>query len=146
MPSHLWPYIVKDFLLLNGQRPKRRTAVSLGGRSSGSSEKAPRSRSVCLAPDRARVRGRSPAFNLLAATFESPKDRNLSTPPPINRKPFPKSYSSDSATVSQKSAAIAALTSTFEQSRSALENLPRSRKGMLRMSLLKVLLLRIADI
>ncbi|XP_022753401.1 villin-4-like [Durio zibethinus] len=105
-------------------KPKRRTPVSHGGRSSVP-DKSQRSRSMSFSPDRVRVRGRSPAFNALAATFENPNARNLSTPPMV-RKLYPKSGTPDSAT---KSAAIAALTATFEQPPSARETIiPRSVK------------------
>ncbi|XVE71856.1 hypothetical protein DITRI_Ditri10aG0185400 [Diplodiscus trichospermus] len=104
-------------------KPKRRTPVSYGGRSSVP-EKSQRSRSMSFSPDRVRVRGRSPAFNALAATFENPNARNLSTPPPMVRKLYPKSVTPDSAT---RSAAIAALSATFEQPPSARETIiPRS--------------------
>ncbi|XP_022729474.1 villin-4-like [Durio zibethinus] len=106
-------------------KPKRRTPVSYGGRSSVP-DKPQRSRSMSFSPDRVRVRGRSPAFNALAATFENPNARNLSTPPPIVRKLYPKSVTPDSAT---KSAAIAALSATFERPPSARETIiPRSVK------------------
>ncbi|XVE79969.1 hypothetical protein DITRI_Ditri14bG0100200 [Diplodiscus trichospermus] len=106
-------------------KPKRRTPVSYGGRSSVP-EKSQRSRSMSFSPDRVRVRGRSPAFNALAATFENPNARNLSTPPPVVRKLYPKSVTPDSAT---RSAAIVALTATFEQPPSARETIiPRSVK------------------
>ncbi|XWS28120.1 hypothetical protein CRYUN_Cryun25bG0038100 [Craigia yunnanensis] len=106
-------------------KPKRRIPVSYGGRSSVP-DKSQRSRSMSFSPDRVRVRGRSPAFNALAATFENPNNRNLSTPPPMVRKLYPKSVTPDSAT---KSAAIAALTATFEQPPSARETIiPRSVK------------------
>ncbi|XVF34161.1 hypothetical protein REPUB_Repub18cG0034700 [Reevesia pubescens] len=106
-------------------KPKRRTPVSYGGRSSVP-DKSQRSRSMSFSPERVRVRGRSPAFNALAATFENPNARNLSTPPPMVRKLYPKSVTPDSAT---KSAAIAALTSTFEQPPSARGTIiPRSVK------------------
>ncbi|GMH03158.1 hypothetical protein Nepgr_004997 [Nepenthes gracilis] len=97
-------------------KPKRRTPVSYGGRSSVvSADKSQRSRSMSFSPDRVRVRGRSPAFNALAANFENPNARNLSTPPPIIRKPFPKSGTPDSGKIAPNSAAIAALSATFEQ-------------------------------
>ncbi|XP_059459862.1 villin-4-like [Corylus avellana] len=106
-------------------KPKRRTPVSYGGRSSVP-EKSQRSRSMSFSPDRVRVRGRSPAFNALAATFENPNARNLSTPPPVVRKLYPRSVTPDSAS---KSAAIAALTATFEQPPPAREAIiPRSVK------------------
>ncbi|OIW19410.1 hypothetical protein TanjilG_09430 [Lupinus angustifolius] len=108
-------------------KPKRRASVSSGGRSSSLPEKSQRSRSVSVNPDRARVRGRSPAFTALTANFENPKDRNLSTPPPMVTKLYPKSMSPDSIKQAPKAAAIAQLTSTFEQPPSARDSLiPRS--------------------
>lgn len=109
-------------------KPKRRTPVSYGGRSSVPDKSQNRSRSMSFSPDRVRVRGRSPAFNLLAATFESQNSRNLSTPPPIVRKLYPKSVTPDSAKLAPKAAAIAALTSTFEQTPREPISIPRSRK------------------
>ncbi|CAK7337538.1 unnamed protein product [Dovyalis caffra] len=109
-------------------KPKRRTPVSYGGRSSVP-EKSQRSRSMSFSPDRVRVRGRSPAFNALAANFENPSTRNLSTPPPVVRKVYPKSVSPDSAKLDSKSAAIAALTASFEQPPPARQVImPRSVK------------------
>ncbi|KAG5225743.1 villin [Salix suchowensis] len=109
-------------------KPKRRTPVSYGGRSSVP-DKSQRSRSMSFSPDRVRVRGRSPAFNALAANFESPNARNLSTPPPVVRKVYPKSVSPDSAKLASKSAAIAALTAGFEQPPPARQVImPRSVK------------------
>ncbi|WRX35029.1 Villin headpiece - like 4 [Theobroma cacao] len=109
-------------------KPKRRTPVSYGGRSSVP-DKSQRSRSMSFSPDRVRVRGRSPAFNALAATFENPNARNLSTPPPMVRKLYPKSVTPDSGKLASKSAAIAALTASFEQPPSARETIiPRSVK------------------
>ncbi|CAJ2637793.1 villin-4-like [Trifolium pratense] len=111
-------------------KPKRRTPT-YGGRSSSVPDKSQQrsSRSMSVSPDRVRVRGRSPAFNALAATFESSNARNLSTPPPVIRKLYPKSTTPDSAILASKSKAIAALTSTFEQPPSARESLiPRSVK------------------
>ncbi|KAI7748735.1 hypothetical protein M8C21_015896 [Ambrosia artemisiifolia] len=104
-------------ILKNGGRPtlsnkpKRRTPAAHVGRSV-TNEKSQRSRSMSFSPDRVRVRGRSPAFNALASTFENPSARNLSTPPPQVKKPYPKSDSSD---VASTSTAIASLTTTFEQ-------------------------------
>ncbi|KAJ4709284.1 villin 4 [Melia azedarach] len=96
-------------------KPKRRTPVSYGGRSSVP-DKSQRSRSMSFSPDRVRVRGRSPAFNALAANFENPNARNLSTPPPMVRKLYPKSVTPDSTKFgAPKSAAIAALTASFEK-------------------------------
>ncbi|KAG8484987.1 hypothetical protein CXB51_021234 [Gossypium anomalum] len=93
-------------------KPKRRTPVSYGGRSSSVPDRSQRSRSMSFSPERVRVRGRSPAFNALAAAFENPNARNLSTPPPVVKKLYPKSVTPDSA---KKSAAIAALTASFEK-------------------------------
>ncbi|XP_050373663.1 villin-4 isoform X2 [Argentina anserina] len=107
-------------------KPKRRTPVSYGGRSSVP-EKSQRSRSMSFSPDRVRVRGRSPAFNALAATFESANARNLSTPPPMVRKSqlYPKSVTPDTSKLASKSSAISALTAGFEKE----NNIPRSPKG-----------------
>ncbi|KAF1891209.1 hypothetical protein Lal_00001351 [Lupinus albus] len=111
-------------------KPKRRNPVSYGGRSSSVPDKSQRSsRSISVSPDRVRVRGRSPAFNALAATFENPNARNLSTPPPLIRKLYPKSVTPDSAIFAPKSTAIASLTSNFEQPPPARESIiPRSLK------------------
>ncbi|KAK1366770.1 Villin-4 [Heracleum sosnowskyi] len=108
-------------------KPKRRTPVSYGGRSAALPEKSQRSRSVTFSPERVRVRGRSPAFNALAAAFENPNARNLSTPPPVVKKLYPKSGSPDSAKSTPRSSAISALTSSFDKP--ARETLiPRSVK------------------
>ncbi|KAF4390902.1 hypothetical protein F8388_005715 [Cannabis sativa] len=110
------------------EKPKRRTPVSYGGRSSVP-DKSQRSRSMSFSPDRVRVRGRSPAFNALAATFENPSARNLSTPPPMARKIYPKSVTPDAATLASKSEAIAALTASFEKTAPPRETMiPRSVK------------------
>ena len=111
------------------QKPKRRTPVSYGGRSSVPDKSQSRSRSMSFSPDRVRVRGRSPAFNALAATFENTNARNLSTPPPIVRKLYPKSGTPDSANRAPKAAAIAALTASFEKTPREPVIIPRSRKG-----------------
>lgn len=106
--------------------------MSYGARSGSLPDKAQRSRSVSATPDRLRVRGRSPAFNALAAAFEGPKDRNLSTPPPIIRKLYAKSQTQESAKFAPKSSVIASLTSGFESFRPPKDNLiPRSIKGIL---------------
>lgn len=108
-------------------KPKRRTPASYGGRSSSVPDKSQRSRSMSFSPDRVRVRGRSPVFNALAATFENANARNLSTPPPVVRKLYPKSITPDLIKVAPKSTAIAALTASFEQTpREPI--IPRSRK------------------
>lgn len=70
------------------QKPKKRAPVSFGGRSG--SEKPQRSRSVSFGSERPRARGRSPAFNALASKFDNPTQRNLSTPPPLVKKLYPK--------------------------------------------------------
>ncbi|CAD5168600.1 unnamed protein product [Musa acuminata subsp. malaccensis] len=106
--------IVRGGVTPTSDKPKRRVAPSHSGRSAVP-EKSQRSRSMSFSPERARVRGRSPAFNALAANFENPNARNLSTPPPVVRKLYPKSGSPDSATVAAKSAAIATLSSSFER-------------------------------
>ncbi|TYJ02658.1 hypothetical protein E1A91_A13G245000v1 [Gossypium mustelinum] len=103
-------------------KPKRRGIASIGGRSSGAPEKPQRSRSVSFSPDRPRVRGRSPAFNALASRFENPSSRNLSTPPPMVRKVYPKSGTPDSGT---KAAAIAALTESFDRPSARETLMPR---------------------
>ncbi|KAM7273752.1 hypothetical protein ACFE04_028416 [Oxalis oulophora] len=112
-------------------KPKRRPAPSYGGRSSVPDSKSGRSRSMSFSPDRVRVRGRSPAFNALAAAFENSNSRNQSTPPPTVRKIYPKSVTPDSAKLPAKSTAISTLTSSFEKApppaRGSL--MPRSVKG-----------------
>ncbi|GAU35238.1 hypothetical protein TSUD_205140 [Trifolium subterraneum] len=111
-------------------KPKRRAPVSYGGRSGGLPEKSQRSRSMSVSPDRVRVRGRSPAFNALAATFENTNVRNLSTPPPMIRKLYPKSVTSDSASVASKSSSsISRLTSTFDRPLARDNLIPRSFRG-----------------
>lgn len=103
--------------------------MSYGGRSSVP-DKSQRSRSMSFSPDRVRVRGRSPAFNALAANFENPNARNLSTPPPVVRKLYPKSVTPDSAKQASKSEAIAALSVGFEKKGPPRETMiPRSIKG-----------------
>nr|CAD1826066.1 unnamed protein product [Ananas comosus var. bracteatus] len=71
-------------------------------------------------------KGRSPAFNALAATFENPNPRNLSTPPPAVSKLHPKVVAPDSEKLASRSAAIAALTATFEPPRESVA--PKSSK------------------
>ncbi|KAK9715492.1 hypothetical protein RND81_06G168200 [Saponaria officinalis] len=108
-------------------KPKKRTPVMHGGRSSVPDKS--RARSMSSSPDRVRVRGRSPAFSALAATFENPNARNLSTPPPMIRKLYPKSTTPDSAVAAPKSAAIAALTASFDRTPAPKETIiPRIRK------------------
>ncbi|XP_077238381.1 villin-4-like [Tasmannia lanceolata] len=105
--------LVKNGVTPNLEKPKRRTAASYTGRSS-MPDKSQRSRSMSFSPDRVRVRGRSPAFNALAATFENSNARNLSTPPPVVRKLYPKSVTPDSAKLAPRSTAISSLTASFE--------------------------------
>ncbi|KAJ4810633.1 Villin-4 [Rhynchospora pubera] len=110
--------IVKNGVTPTLDKPKRRTqTASHTGRSSVPDNAQGRSsRSMSFSPDRVRVRGRSPAFNALAANFEK-SDRNLSTPPPVVRKLHPRSLSPDPSKIQPppKSAAIAALSSSFEK-------------------------------
>ncbi|KAL9224110.1 hypothetical protein vseg_000179 [Gypsophila vaccaria] len=121
-------------LLKNGgtpaiDKPKRRAPVSFGGRSSVP-DKSQRSRSTSFSPDRVRVRGRSPAFNALAATFENANTRNMSMPPPMIKKLYPKSATSGSTVVAApKSAAIAALTASFDKPPREPLMIPRSRNA-----------------
>ncbi|XP_024980360.1 villin-4-like isoform X1 [Cynara cardunculus var. scolymus] len=126
-------------------KPKKRAPVSFGGRSS--SEKPQRSRSVSFSSDRPRARGRSPAFNALASKFDNPGGRNLSTPPPLVKKLYPKvgegegggggsggsgggrsGGNLDLSKIVSKSKAIASLTANFDKpTREKL--MPRSLKG-----------------
>ncbi|KAJ1697999.1 hypothetical protein LUZ63_006511 [Rhynchospora breviuscula] len=107
--------ILKNGVAPTVERPKRRTPVSSqSGRSSVQEKPSQRSRSVSFSPERVRVRGRSPAFNALAANFEKPDTRNLSTPPPVVKKLYPKSVTPDK-TANPKSASITAITSSFEK-------------------------------
>ncbi|KZV42944.1 Villin 4 isoform 1 [Dorcoceras hygrometricum] len=111
-------------------KPKRRTPISYGGRFAAP-EKSQRSRSVSsFSPDRVRVRGRSPAFNALAANFENTNARNMSTPPPMVTKLFPRSGTLDSAKPTSRSAAIALITAGFEQPAPVRDfTIPRSVKA-----------------
>ncbi|KAL5072154.1 hypothetical protein RYX36_023041 [Vicia faba] len=84
---------------------------------------------MSVSPDRARARGRSPAFNALAATFESSNVRNLSTPPPMIRKLYPKSKTPDSSSPTSKSSSISNITSAFERPSARGSLFPRSIKG-----------------
>ncbi|KAI3715169.1 hypothetical protein L6452_22139 [Arctium lappa] len=122
------------------KKPKKRAPVSFGGRSS--SEKPQRSRSVSFSSDRPRARGRSPAFNALASKFDNPGGRNLSTPPPLVKKLYPKvgdgeggggggggrtGGNLDISKIVSKSKAIASLTASFDKpTREKL--MPRSLK------------------
>eukprot|EP01018_Ginkgo_biloba_P026536 Gb_23117 [translate_table: standard] len=98
------------------EQPTKRSPTAYGGRI-GMPDKSQRSRSISFSPDRAHARGRSPALNALASTFEMKNGRNLSTPPPITRNLYPKSLTPDSVlskTAGPRSPAIASLTSVFE--------------------------------
>ncbi|CAN6915367.1 unnamed protein product [Brassica oleracea] len=107
--------IVKNGGTPVAEKPKRRTPASYGGRASVPDKSQQRSRSMSFSPDRVRVRGRSPAFNALAATFENQNARNLSTPPPVVRKLYPRSVTPDSSKLAPKSSAIASRSALFEQ-------------------------------
>uniref|UniRef100_A0A0D9X5Q1 HP domain-containing protein n=1 Tax=Leersia perrieri TaxID=77586 RepID=A0A0D9X5Q1_9ORYZ len=97
-------------------KPKRRTPA-YSGRSTVQ-DKSQRSRSMSFSPERVRVRGRSPAFTALAANFESANSRNLSTPPPVVKKLYPKSVTPDSSNAPSKSPATAAITGSFDRPKS----------------------------
>ncbi|XP_072969994.1 villin-5-like isoform X2 [Typha angustifolia] len=118
--------IVKDGVIPTLDKPKRRTPTSYAGRSSVPDKSQQRSRSMSFSPERIRVRGRSPAFNALAANFENPNARNLSTPPPVVRKLYPKSVTPDSGKLGPKSTTIAAISSAFERPKPTL--IPKSIK------------------
>ncbi|KMZ55951.1 Villin-3 [Zostera marina] len=97
-------------------KPKRRVPASYGGRSVASIEKSFHTRSMSFNSERTRVRGRSPAFNALAANFENP-NRNLSTPPPplVGKKLFPRFLTPNSTKItSPRSDMISTFTSTLE--------------------------------
>ncbi|WOK94066.1 villin-4-like [Canna indica] len=108
--------IVKTGVSRAIDKPKRRTPA-YGGRVSVT-DKSSRSRSMSFSPDNARARGRSPAFTALAANFENPNQRNLSTPPPAVTRLYPKSsLIAEAAKPVPRSSAIAALTASFESSK-----------------------------
>jgi gelsolin len=86
---------------------------------------------MSFSPDRVRVRGRSPAFNALAANFENPNNRNLSTPPPAMRKQVLRSVSPDPSKTPPRAASIAAISASFERERPKPTLIPKSIKGML---------------
>lgn len=111
-------------ILTRFQKPKRRTPV-YSGRST-TQDKSQRSRSMSFSPERVRVRGRSPAFTALAANFESSSNRNLSTPPPVVKKLYPKSVTPDSSNT--KSSAIAAVAGSLD--RPSQTPAPEFVKGM----------------
>lgn len=111
----LWIYYFA-FSYFSLQKPKRRVPASYGGRSIASIEKSFHTRSMSFNSERTRVRGRSPAFNALAANFENP-NRNLSTPPPplVGKKLFPRFLTPNSTKItSPRSDVISTFTSTLE--------------------------------
>ncbi|XP_078443596.1 villin-5-like [Wolffia australiana] len=118
--------IVRDGATPTLEKPKRRSQISQGGGRAGPAapdKPVQRSRSVTsFSPDRVRVRGRSPAFNALAANFENPSARNLSTPPtPVGKKMYPRSGAAqDSSSVPIKSPAVPAISSSFEKAAGGL--------------------------
>jgi gelsolin len=81
---------------------------------------------MSFSPERVRVRGRSPAFTALAATFESSSNRNLSTPPVV-KKLYPRSATLDSSNTS-KSSVIVALAGSLD--RPSQTPTPAFMKGM----------------
>ncbi|KVH93644.1 hypothetical protein Ccrd_004304, partial [Cynara cardunculus var. scolymus] len=121
---------------------RRLSLIKDGGRSTMNL----RSRSVSFSSDRPRARGRSPAFNALASKFDNPGGRNLSTPPPLVKKLYPKvgegegggggsggsgggrsGGNLDLSKIVSKSKAIASLTANFDKpTREKL--MPRSLK------------------
>lgn len=114
------------------QKPKRRTAASYAGRSPVPDKSERSSRSMSFSPERVRVRGRSPSFNALAANFENPNARNLSTPPLV-RKPSPKPVPLDPTKLAPKSPAIANLSASFERPKEVMipkSIIPKSLKGI----------------
>lgn len=116
--------IVKDGVKPIRDKPKRRpTASSHTGRCIVP-DKSQR-RTTSSSPDRARARGRSPSFTALAANFENPNARNLSTPS-VATKPSPRS-SPEPVKPPQRADSIVAISALFEQPRPNL--IPKSRKG-----------------
>ncbi|KAK4792114.1 hypothetical protein SAY86_022549 [Trapa natans] len=107
-------------------KTKRRIPASHGGRSIMPEKSSQRSRSVSFSPERVRVRGRSPAFNALAANFENPNAKNLSTPSPVARKIYPKSVTPDSEKSDSKYSAIAALSTAYDKQLPIREIISRS--------------------
>ncbi|KAJ3693444.1 hypothetical protein LUZ60_008924 [Juncus effusus] len=103
--------ILKNGVAPTIEKPKRRVAAAAthSGRSTekpSASSSQQRSRSMTFSPERVRVRGRSPAFNALAANFEKPDTRNLSTPPPVVKKMFPRSGAASPSPKTDKPAPI----------------------------------------
>lgn len=86
---------------------------------------------MSVSAERVRVRGRSPAFNALASTFENHSARNLSTPPTMMGKLFPRSVATEAGSQASRSAAIAALSAGLQTPTPAARPFifPRSLKG-----------------
>ncbi|KAM0907644.1 hypothetical protein ACQ4PT_015983 [Festuca glaucescens] len=118
--------VLKDGVKPRRDKPKRRPITSSHTGRSSVPDKSQR-RSTSFSPDRVRVRGRSPAFNALAANFENSNARNLSTPPPVARKSFSKSSSPDPIKPPQRAASIAAMSASFERPKQTL--IPKSIKA-----------------
>jgi len=121
--------IVRDGVKPRTDKPKRRTTTSTHTGRSSVPDKSQRSRSMSFSPDRVRVRGRSPAFNALAANFENPNNRNLSTPPPAMRKQVLRSVSPDPSKTPPRAASIAAISASFERERPKPTLIPKSIKA-----------------
>nr|CAB3471060.1 unnamed protein product [Digitaria exilis] len=119
--------IVRDGVKPRADKPKRRPTTSAHTGRSSVPDKSQRSRSMSFSPDRVRVRGRSPAFNALAANFENPNARNLSTPPPVVRKQPLKPVSPDSSKPPPRTSSIAAISASFERPKATL--IPKSIKA-----------------
>ncbi|XP_010545405.1 PREDICTED: villin-5 isoform X2 [Tarenaya hassleriana] len=122
----------RKLAILKNQKPvldkKKRRGPVFSSRSSVPDKPQARSRSVSFSPDRVRMRGRSPAFNALAANFENPSARNLSTPPPMVspmvRKLYPKSIAPVLGKLASTSSAIAARTALFEKTPPPIQEQP----------------------
>ncbi|KAG6474650.1 hypothetical protein ZIOFF_068588 [Zingiber officinale] len=115
--------LVKDGVVPTSDKPKRRAPASYAGRSPVPDKSEHSSRSMSFSPERIRVRGRSPAFNALAANFENPNARNLSTPPLV-RKPSPKPVLLDPTKLAPKSPTIANISASFERPKEVM--IPKS--------------------
>ncbi|XP_042444223.1 villin-3-like isoform X2 [Zingiber officinale] len=116
--------LVKDGVVPTSDKPKRRAPSSYAGRSPVPDKSEHSSRSMSFSPERIRVRGRSPAFNALAANFENSNARNLSTPPPLVRKPSPKPVLLDPTKLAPKSPTIANISASFERPKEVM--IPKS--------------------
>ncbi|KAI4969901.1 hypothetical protein ZWY2020_000815 [Hordeum vulgare] len=124
--------IVKNGVKQIRDKPKRRPTTSSHTGRCIVPDKSQR-KTTSSSPDRARVRGRSPSFTALAANFENPNARNLSTPP-VATKPSPRTTPRTTPRTSpepvkppQRADSIAAISALFEQPRPNL--IPKSRKA-----------------